>query len=234
MQTFTTEKNKEMTYKILPKYHLYARVSDKSQNLDSQTRKLKETYPDGTLYAEKLSGVSKSRPERERMLEALEPDDIVVCIRMSRLSRSITDLFNVVEQIRAKGANIRFIHEDIRTDTSHGRLVFNIMASINSYHRELINDSCSAGRKAAMENGTKFGRKPTITDAQKQLVRRLRKERKTYAEIEAATQVKAGSIYLVLNPSKRRQYNKNHKIYLAAQRNRETHPAHELKEGLPA
>ena len=80
-----------------PKFHLYARVSDKSQNLDSQTRKLKETYPEGILYAEKLSGVSKSRPERERMLEALEPNDIVVCIRMSRLSRSITDLFNVVD-----------------------------------------------------------------------------------------------------------------------------------------
>ena len=217
-----------MTYKILPKYHLYARVSDKSQNLDSQTRKLKETYPDGTLYAEKLSGVSKSRPERERMLAALEPGHCVVCIRMSRLSRSMTDLFQVVAQIEDKGANIRFIHEDIRTDTSHGRLVFGIMASINSYQRELIKESCDAGREAAMASGkVKFGRPTKITEEQKKMVRKLRKEGASYTEIEATTSVKKGSIYLILKPDKRKQYNNNHKIFLAAQRTSE-------KEGLPA
>jgi hypothetical protein len=106
------------------KYHLYCRVSHKSQNLASQIRTLKESYPEGELYQEKLSGISKTRPERDRMIASLEPGDCVVCIRMSRLSRSMTDLFNVVEQIAVKGANIRFIHENIDTTTSHGRLVF--------------------------------------------------------------------------------------------------------------
>ena len=63
------------------------------------------------------------------MIASLEPGDCVVCIRMSRLSRSMTDLFNVVEEIAVKGANIRFIHENIDTTTSHGRLVFGVMKS---------------------------------------------------------------------------------------------------------
>ena len=111
------------------KYHLYCRVSHKSQNLASQIRTLKESYPEGELYQEKLSGISKTRPERDRMIASLEPGDCVVCIRMSRLSRSMTDLFNVVEEIAVKGANIRFIHENIDTTTSHGRLVFGVMKS---------------------------------------------------------------------------------------------------------
>ncbi len=206
------------------KYHLYARCSDRSQNLASQVRTLKEAHPDGKLFQEKLSGVSKSRPERGRMIEALKPGDCVVCIRMSRLSRSMADLFQVVAEIEAKGANLRFIHEDIRTDTSHGRLVFGIMAAINSYQRELINESCDAGRKAALAAGTKFGRPAKITDEQKKLVLRLRKEGKTYAQIMDATGIKRSTLYLILKPEKRKQYNKTHKIHLAERRRLEAQP----------
>jgi DNA invertase Pin-like site-specific DNA recombinase len=200
------------------KYKLYARVSDKSQNLSSQIRDLRKAHPDGVLYQEKLSGVSRRRPEREKMLSELVAGEVVVCIRMSRLSRSMQDLFDVVAKIETKGCHVRFIHEDIRTDTSHGRLVFNIMASINSYHRELINDSCSAGRKVALEKGVKFGKPRKIKPAQEKLVRKLKEEGKTHAEITEATGIKKGTLYLILNPDKRKQYNKSHKIYLAAQR----------------
>ena len=208
------------------KYHLYCRVSHKSQNLASQIRTLKESYPEGELYQEKLSGISKTRPERDRMIASLEPGDCVVCIRMSRLSRSMTDLFNVVEEIAVKGANIRFIHENIDTTTSHGRLVFGVMASINNYHLELIRDSCSAGIRAAQAAGTRFGKPPTITKNQEELVRRLRSEKKTYSEIEEATKIKKGSIYLIMNPEKRKLYNNNHKIRLASQRNHRNRAMH--------
>ena len=202
----------------MSKYKLYARVSDKSQNLASQIRDLKRAHPSGVLYQEKLSGVSRSRPAREKMLEDLEPGQVVVAVRMSRLSRSMQDLFEVVAKIEKKGCHIRFIHEDIRTDTTHGRLVFGIMASINSYSRELINDSCTAGREVAMANGVKFGKPRKIKPAQEKLVRKLKAEGKTYAEITEATGIKKGSLYLILNPEKRKQYNKSHKIYLSAQR----------------
>ena len=69
-----------------------------------------------------------------------------------------------------------------------------------------------------MENGVKFGKPRKIKPAQERLVKKLKAEGKTYAKITEATGIKKGSLYLILNPGKRKQYNKSHKIYLFAQR----------------
>ena len=200
------------------KIHLYARVSTVGQNLRHQIEQLQTQYPEGILYSEKLSGSSKRKPERERMIAALESGDLVVATRLSRLSRSMGDMFNVFEKIQGTGANLHVMHESIRTDTSHGRLVFGIMTAINSWQRELIVESTSAGRKSAIAKGVKFGRKRTITDAQRKNVRKLLDEGKTYSQINELTGISRAMIYLIKKPEKAKQFNQQHKLRLAGQR----------------
>lgn len=197
------------------KYYLYARCSSKTQKTDSQKRTLKKAYPDGIVFEEKLSGVSKRRPERERMIEQLDGCSVVVCARMSRLSRSLTDMFTVMETIRSKGADVVFLHENIDTTTSHGKLVFGLMAVINAYQKELINDSCREGREAAekKEGFDRWGRPDKIKPEQKQLVRDLKKQGKSYNDIVKLTGISRASVYLILKPKKRRQYNETLKEF---------------------
>ncbi len=201
--------------------HLYARVSTVGQNLRHQIEQLQKEYPKGVLYSEKLSGSSKRKPERDRMIAALEPGDLVVATRLSRMSRSMGDLFKLFEQIQDAGANLYVIHESIRTDTSHGRLVFGLMSAINMYQRELINESTSAGRKSAMARGVKFGPKPKITTKQRKHVLELIERGKTYSEITEITGISRAMIYLIKKPEKAKQFNEQHKLRLAGQRNRE-------------
>ena len=86
------------------------------------------------------------------MIEQLDENSCIVVTRMSRLSRSLSDLFDVMETIEAKGSDIVFLKENIDTTTSQGRLAFNLMACINSYTRELISESCREGRAAKEED----------------------------------------------------------------------------------
>jgi|TARA_B100000959_G_scaffold280229_1_gene341693 DNA invertase Pin-like site-specific DNA recombinase len=190
-------------------YLLYARCSSKSQRTTSQKRTLKEAYPDGEIFEEKLSGVSKRRPERERMLEQLDENSVIVCTRMSRLSRSLSDMFSVMSLIRSKKSDVIFIHENIDTTTSHGRLVFGLMNVINSYQRELIADSVAEGRRAkeAQEGFDRWGRPDKFTPEQKQHVRDLRKQNKSYNDIVKLTGISRASVYLILKPKKRKQFN---------------------------
>ena len=201
--------------------HLYARVSTVGQNLRHQIEQLQKEYPKGVLYSEKLSGSSKRKPERDRMIAALEPGDLVVATRLSRMSRSMGGLFKLLEQIQDAGANLYVIHESIRTDTSHGRLVFGLMSAINMYQRELINESTSAGRKSAMARGVKFGPKPKITTKQRKHVLELIERGKTYSEITEITGISRAMIYLIKKPEKAKQFNEQHKLRLAGQRNRQ-------------
>jgi len=190
-------------------YLLYARCSSKSQSTASQKRTLKKAYPDGIIFEEKLSGVSKRRPERERMIEQLDENSVVVCTRMSRLSRSLSDMFTVMETIQSKGADVVFLHENIDTTTNHGKLVFGLMAVINAYQKELINESCKEGREAAeaKEGFDRWGRPDKFSPEQKQHVRDLRKQKKSYNEIVKLTGISRASVYLILKPKKRKQFN---------------------------
>jgi len=190
-------------------YLLYARCSSKSQSTASQKRTLKKAYPDGIIFEEKLSGVSKRRPERERMIEQLDENSVVVCTRMSRLSRSLSDMFTVMETIQSKGADVVFLHENIDTTTNHGKLVFGLMAVINAYQKELINESCKEGREAAeaKEGFDRWGRPDKFSPEQKRHVRDLRKQKKSYNEIVKLTGISRASVYLILKPKKRKQFN---------------------------
>ena len=193
------------------KYYLYCRCSSKSQKTDSQKRTLKKAFPEGIVFEEKLSGISKKRPERQKIIDQLDENSVLVCTRMSRLSRSLSDLFSVMETIRAKGANVIFLKEQIDTTTSTGTLVFNLMAVINNYQRELINDSCREGREAAekKEGFDRWGRPDKIKKEKKQLVRDLKKQGKSYNDIVKLTGISRASVYLILKPEKRSQFNEN-------------------------
>ena len=190
-------------------YFLYCRCSSRSQRTISQERTLKKAYPDGIVFKEKLSGVSKRRPEREKMLEQLDENSVAVCTRMSRLSRSLSDMVSVMETIRSKGADVIFLHENIDTTTSQGRLVFGLMNVINSYSRELIAHACKEGRDAAEEKEgfDRWGRPDKFSPEQKQHVRDLRKQKKSYNEIVKLTGISRASVYLILKPKKRKQFN---------------------------
>ena len=49
------------------------------------------------------------------------------------------------------------------TTTSHGRLVLGVLATIGEFERDLIRSRMNDGRKRALANGVKFGRKNKLT-----------------------------------------------------------------------
>ena len=83
------------------------------------------------------------------------------------------------------------------------------MAVINAYQKELINESCKEGREAAeaKEGFDRWGRPDKIKPKQKKHVRDLRKQKKSYNDIVNLTGISRASVYLILNPEKRLQYN---------------------------
>jgi len=69
----------------------YARVSTADQNLDLQLAALKEAGC-GRIFQEKISGAKIDRPELQRLLDQLRPDDVVVVWKLDRLARSTQNL----------------------------------------------------------------------------------------------------------------------------------------------
>ena len=172
----------------------YARVSTKEQQLDAQTSALEAAGAE-RIFAEKISGTKKSRPELDRMIEQLRSGDVVVVTKYDRLSRSLQDLLSIVEAIRAQGAGFRSLAEDIDTTTPAGRLVFHVFASIAQFERERISERTREGLASARKRGRIGGRPSALSLAQKDEVRRMRDdENRAIPEIARLFKVSARTV----------------------------------------
>ena len=67
--------------------------------------------------------------------------------------------------------------------SSQGRLLSTLLAAIAEFERELIREHMGEGRKRAMANGVKFGRKPKLSDYQRQEAIKRRAAGETLASI---------------------------------------------------
>lgn len=153
----------------------YARVSTDDQNLDAQTDALKAAGA-ARIFADKISGGTRKRPELDKLFEQLREGDVVVVAKYDRLARSLRDLLDIVEAIKERGAGFRSLAEDIDTTTPAGRLVFHVFASIAQFERERISERTKEGLEAARKRGRVGGRPPALSDDQRVEVRRMREE----------------------------------------------------------
>lgn len=153
----------------------YARVSTDDQSLDSQTDALSVAGAE-KVFADRISGSKRGRPELDKMLEQLRDGDVVTVTKYDRLARSLKDLLEIVETIRERGAGFRSLAEDIDTTTPAGRLVFHVFASIAQFERERISERTREGLASARKRGRIGGRPPALSATQKDEVRRMRDE----------------------------------------------------------
>lgn len=179
----------------------YARVSTEEQNLDRQIDILKQAGCD-RIYEEKVSGIKKERPELNKILDQIRMGDVIIISDLTRLSRSVKDLFSLVEQIEEKGANIKSIKESwVDTTTAQGKLMFTIFAGISQFERDLISQRTIEGLNAARARGKKGGR-PKINDKDIKLaVKMYNSKNYSISEITKATGVSKTTLYRYINSS---------------------------------
>lgn len=140
----------------------YARVSKKEQSLDRQIDQLKEYgIPKRNMYLEKYTGITKDRPELQRLLEDLEEGDIVIVSDITRISRSSKDLLSLVDEIKSKGATIKSLKDtwlDTTTDNPYSSFLLTIMSGLAQLERDLISARTKEGLASARARGRCGGR----------------------------------------------------------------------------
>jgi DNA invertase Pin-like site-specific DNA recombinase len=179
----------------------YARVSTLGQCLSAQLDALKAAGAD-LVFREKVSGVRADRPQLAKLMAGLKPGDIVLVTKLDRLGRSTRELLDLIERIGKAGASFRSLGDPLwDTSSSQGRLLSTLLAAIAEFERELIRERTGEGRKRAMANGVKFGRKPKLSDYQRQEAIKRRAAGETLASIAKSYAVDISMISAVVTNS---------------------------------
>jgi len=176
----------------------YARVSTTEQNLELQINALMQAGCN-RIYQEKASGIRKERPELERLFDQLRPNDIIVVWKLDRLARSTHHLLELLELIKKADAAFCSLSELwADTTSSAGKMMMTVFAGIAEFERELIRERTSAGRKAALIRGVRFGRPQKMNDEQKKLALRLLNEGNSINEIAKTFNVHKATVYRLI------------------------------------
>ncbi len=147
-----------------PMRHLgYTRVSTATQDAQLQLDALLDAgVQRRDVFSDVTSGsrTAIERPGMKRLLDYVEEGDTVVVWRIDRLGRSLIDVLNTVNLLREQGVKVRSLSDGIDPETTSGRLMLGMLATLAEYERELIVERVNAGIAAAKQSGTRFGRPP--------------------------------------------------------------------------
>jgi DNA invertase Pin-like site-specific DNA recombinase len=141
----------------------YARVSSAGQNLDSQIDALKAAGCT-RIFTDKISGTKIHRTGWDELLGYIRVQDTLVITELSRMSRSLVHLLEIVKVLEEKQVELISLRENIDTATATGRCFLAMMGAISQMEREIKAERAEAGRAAAKARGRTGGRPRTDTD----------------------------------------------------------------------
>jgi DNA invertase Pin-like site-specific DNA recombinase len=77
-----------------------------------------------------MSGAVADRPELKQALEFPRSGNTLVVWKLDRLARSVKQLIDIVEKLRARRIGFRSLTEALDTTTAQGRLVFHMFSAL--------------------------------------------------------------------------------------------------------
>src|SRR5215472_12976282 len=151
--------------KAVTRAALYARVSTTGQTAENQLLALRAfTVARGWTAAEfvdhGVSGTKEKRPALEALLASVRARrvDVLVCVKLDRLARSVHHLVAMVREFQVLGVDLVVLDQAVDTTTPAGRLLFHVLSAISEFERDLIRDRVLAGLRRARARGRHLGR----------------------------------------------------------------------------
>ena len=135
----------------------YARVSTPDQDVAGQRMRLEEA---GAIrvFHDVISGKQFNRPGLIKLIDHARQGDSLCVVRLDRLGRSLKELLETVDDLKARGINLISLEEKLDTSSAAGELVFHVFGAIAHFERRLISERTRDGIAAARKRGKKPGR----------------------------------------------------------------------------
>ena len=155
----------------------YARVSvrePEDKNLDLQVDRLVRAGCSlGNIRAEEASGAKNDRGGLLELLDLVVEGDALMVTHIDRLSRGLTYGLQVIEGLHRAGVEFRSLSEDFdtATATATGKLQLAMVLAFSEWWRNSIRERSVAGWAKARAEGRFPGRRPSLTERQREYIR---------------------------------------------------------------
>ena len=161
----------------------YVRVSSKGQNLTAQReviiKKMKDLgISDVQWFEDVESGKSLERESFQRLQEAIAKRkvDAVIVFKLDRISRSMRDGINVIQDWLESGVRLISASQDFDFSGVTGKLIAGVLFAVAEMERQNILERQAEGIAIAKTKGKYKGRKAGATKTKPEEALRLREK----------------------------------------------------------
>lgn len=137
--------------------YIYARVSTKKQDTKPQIAELKKKYKFAQVIQETKSS-RKVRPKLRDLLDMVLEGDTIIVWKFDRISRTMLELQNMCEDLRARGVNLISFTQDIDMSTLTGKIMLLLLGMFAEMERDNISERTTIGLKNKKEEARLAGR----------------------------------------------------------------------------
>jgi DNA invertase Pin-like site-specific DNA recombinase len=170
----------------------YARVSTDEQNGNGQVAELKKVCDE--VHLEYASGGRWDRPCLQNVLRLIKTGDVLVVWKLDRLTRSLSDLLQIVKRLQEAGAGFRSLTEAIDTTTPAGRMMLQMLGAFAEFERQMIRERTKLGLARARLEGRVGGNRASLTSKQQALALKMVDEGKSQSEVAQLFRVHRSTI----------------------------------------
>ena len=150
----------------------YARVSTVGQSAENQIAEIERAgfnIMPRRIVSETISGSTPvaQRPGFLKLLDRLEPEDVLIVTKLDRLGRDAIDVSSTVKMLAENGVRVHCLQlGGLDLTSSAGTMTMHILNAMAQFERDLLIERTQAGVARAREKGKRFGRPPVLTDRQ--------------------------------------------------------------------
>ena len=160
----------------------YCRVSTPDQTTDNQVREIEAAgfaIDPRRVVVETVSGSlpAMKRKGFARLVDRLEPDDVLVVTKLDRLGRNAMDVRSTVEKLAEEGVRVHCLALGGADLTSPaGKMTMAVIAAVAEFEKDLLVERTQAGLKRAKAEGKKLGRPSALSPEQQRTIRDRRSQ----------------------------------------------------------
>jgi DNA invertase Pin-like site-specific DNA recombinase len=139
----------------------YARTStvDQVAGFEAQIRDLKAAGCK-KVFSEQVSSVAE-RDQLKAAISYLREGDVLVATKLDRIARSMRHLLQIVDEVEAKGAELRILGMNLDTATPTGVLMLQVLGAVAEHERATMLERQREGIQKAKALGKYKGRART-------------------------------------------------------------------------
>ena len=164
----------------MPRTFAYVRVSTVGQTTENQVLEIQAAGFKVELrrvVSETISGSVATSQRRgfNRLVDRLEPDDVLVVTKLDRLGRNAMDVASTVAKLAEVGVRVHCLAlGGVDLASSTGKLTMNVINAVAEFERDQLIERTQAGLDRAKAEGKILGRPPNLTpDNRADIQRRL-------------------------------------------------------------